>query len=105
MLKYTVNGKTVNVLRPLGEGGYSQVYEVYDKSKKIYALKTVNLQNQTERAKTNLISEIVFLEKLKNCDGVVKAFDYELIESEDSHWMYVLMEKGDMDLYQVFQTI
>ena len=25
-----MNNKKVNVLRPLGEGGYSQVYEVYD---------------------------------------------------------------------------
>ena len=30
VLKYEVNNKKVNVLRPLGEGGYSQVYEVYD---------------------------------------------------------------------------
>ena len=48
-----------------------------------------------------MIKEIVFLEKLKNCNGVVKAFEYELKETEDSHWMYVLMEKGDMDLCQV----
>lgn len=101
VLKYEVNGKKVNVLRPLGEGGYSQVYEVYDKKKTIFALKTVNLQNQTERAQKDLIKEIVFLEKLKNCSGVVKAFEYELKETEDSHWMYVLMEKGDMDLFQI----
>ena len=31
VLKYEVNGKKVSVLRPLGEGGFSQVYEVYDK--------------------------------------------------------------------------
>lgn len=31
----------------------------------------------------------------------MKAFEYELKETEDSHWMYVLMEKGDMDLCQV----
>ena len=30
-----------------------------------------------------------------------KAYDYELKETPDSHWMYVLMEKGDMDLHQV----
>merc|ERR1712012_507730 len=101
VLKYEVNGKKVNVLRPIGEGGYSQVFEVYDKNKKIFALKTVNLANQSERAKTDLIKEIVFLEKLKNCSGVVKAFEYELKETDDSHWMYVLMEKGDMDLFQV----
>ena len=34
VLKYEVNGKKVSVLRPLGEGGYSQVYEVYDKVKR-----------------------------------------------------------------------
>ena len=73
-------------------------------NKTIFALKAVNLLNQSERAKNDLIKEIVFLEKLKNCDGVVKAFDYELNETEDSHWMYVLMEKGDMDLSKV-QTV
>ena len=31
----------------------------------------------------------------------LQAFDYELKETPDSHWMYVLMEKGDMDLHQV----
>ena len=30
-----------------------------------------------------------------------QAFDYELKETPDSHWMYVLMEKGDMDLHKV----
>ena len=31
----------------------------------------------------------------------LQAFDYELKETPESHWMYVLMEKGDMDLHQV----
>ena len=74
---------------------------IFQKEKNIYALKTVNLKNQSERSKGELIKEIVFLEKLKNCNGVVKAFEYELHETEDDHWMYVLMEKGDMDLQKV----
>ena len=74
---------------------------ISQKEKNIYALKTVNLKNQSERSKGELIKEIVFLEKLKNCNGVVKAFEYELHETEDDHWMYVLMEKGDMDLQKV----
>ena len=41
-------------------------------SKSIFALKAVNLQNLPERSKNDLIKEIVFLEKLKNCNGVVK---------------------------------
>ena len=51
-----------------------------------------------------MIKEIVFLEKLKNCNGVVRAFEYELLETEEDHWMYVLMEKGDMDLQQVLNS-
>ena len=92
------------------------MFEVYDKvqtfyitlyfdsnhqEKNIFALKTVNLKNQSERSKGELIKEIVFLEKLKNCNGIVKAFEYELQETEEDHWMYVLMEKGDMDLQKV----
>ena len=64
-------------------------------------MKTVHLKIQSERSKSDLIKEIVFLEKLKNCHGVVRAFEYELMETEEDHWMYVLMEKGDMDLHQV----
>lgn len=74
---------------------------IIGKEKNIFALKTVNLKNQSERSKGELIKEIVFLEKLKNCNGVVKAFEYELQETEEDHWMYVLMEKGDMDLQKV----
>ena len=64
-------------------------------------MKTVHLKIQSERSKSELIKEIVFLEKLKNCHGVVRAFEYELQETEEDHWMYVLMEKGDMDLQKV----
>ena len=66
-------------------------------------MKTVHLKIQSERSKSDLIKEIVFLEKLKNCHGVVRAFEYELMETEEDHWMYVLMEKGDMDLQKVLQ--
>ena len=41
-------------------------------SKSIFALKAVNLYHLGEKSKNDLIREIVFLEKLKNCDGVVK---------------------------------
>ena len=103
-LKYEVNGKTVTVLRLLGEGGYSQVYEVYDSEKKIFALKVVDLSNQSESMKQDLISEILFLEKLKTCKFVVRAFDYEIRETEDEHKMFALMEKGDKDLHHILTT-
>ena len=41
-------------------------------SKSIFALKAVNLLNLSERSKNDLIKEIIFLEKLKNCNRVVQ---------------------------------
>merc|ERR1711892_867733 len=51
--------------------------------------------------KQDLIREIVFLEKLKTCKLVVRAFDYEIRETDDEHKMFVVMEKGDKDLFQI----
>ena len=45
-------------------------------SKSIFALKAVNLQNLSERSKNDLIKEIIFLEKLKNCNRVVQVKHY-----------------------------
>ena len=105
VLKFVVNGKKYTVLRPLGQGGYSQVFEVYNSQKEIFALKVVNLREQSEKMKNDLIREILFLEKLKNCNNVVKAFEYQIDESEDEYKMFVLMEKGDRDLFQILNRL
>ena len=46
-------------------------------SKSIFALKAVNLHNLAEKSKNDLIKEIIFLEKLKNCNSVVKVKNIE----------------------------
>ena len=99
-LKFVVNGNTYTALRPLGEGGYSQVYEVYNSQKDIFALKVVDLGVQSSKVKKDLIREIVFLERLKQCEHVVRAYEYELLEG-DQERMLVLMERGERDLQQV----
>ena len=100
-LKFEVNGRKFTALRPLGEGGYSQVFEVYDSDKNLFALKVVNLAVQSETTKDNIIKEILFLEKLKNCSLVVRAFEYQIEKTETEHRMFVLLERGDKDLYQL----
>ena len=80
--KFVINGATYTALRPLGEGGYSQVYEVYDSEKEVFALKVVNLAVQSAKVKQDLIREILFLEKLKNCRHVVKAFQYQIVDTD-----------------------
>lgn len=104
-LKFVVNGKKYTALRPLGQGGYSQVFEVYNSQKDLFALKVVNLGEQSEKMKNDLIREILFLEKLKNCNNVVRAFEYQIKESEDEYKMFVLMEKGDRDLFQILNRL
>ena len=76
---------------------------MFDTNKRIFALKVVNLANQSLKVRNDLIREIVFLEKLKHCSLVVRAFDYELRETETEYKMLVLMEKGDRDLYSVME--
>ena len=104
-LKFVVNGKKYTALRSLGQGGYSQVFEVYNSEKELFALKEVNLGEQSEKMKNDLIREILFLEKLKNCNNVVRAFEYQIKESEDEYRMFVLMEKGDKDLFQILNRL
>ena len=64
-LKFEVNGQRITALRMLGEGGYSQVFEVYNSKKDLFALKVVNLAEQSNKTKNDLIREILLLEKLK----------------------------------------
>ena len=99
--KFFMNGRKFTALRVIGEGGYSTVFEVFDTDKRLYALKVVNLAVQSVKVRNDLIREIVFLEKLKQCSLVVRAFDYELRETDTEHKMLVLMEKGDRDLYSI----
>ena len=58
-------------------------------SKSIFALKAVNLQNLSERSKNDLIKEIVFLEKLKNCNGVVKVNSKISFEDLNNHTFFL----------------
>lgn len=102
-LKFEVNGQKYTVLRPLGQGGFSQVFEVYNSSKALFALKVVSLVDQSSKTKQDLIREILFLEKLKNCQSVVRAFEYQIKETEDENQILVLMEKGDKDLHKILE--
>ena len=101
--KIFVNNNKFTILRQLGSGGASTVYEVFSQEKeKRYALKIVDLLGQEGVVKHDLIKEIIFLEKLKNSDLVVKAYDYELRNTATEHRLLVLMELGQKDLQTIF---
>ena len=68
--------KTIFLLRCIGEGGYSRVYEVFNDQNEIQALKIVNLKGT--KIKEELRKEIDFLCELKRCHKVVDIFEHEL---------------------------
>ena len=60
----------------IGEGGYSKVYDVFDDSNELLALKVVNLNDPI--VKGDLMAEIHFLRELKHCERVINMIDYEV---------------------------
>ena len=103
--KFELNGMKYTVLRALGQGGYSQVYEVFDANKSLFALKVVDLSDQSSKTKNDLMKEILFLEKLRKCEYVVQAFEYQIKETNTDNSILVLLEKGDKDLNGILERV
>ena len=91
-----VNGKTYTQMGKIGAGGSSQVYFVMAENFKTFALKRVRLHDADESAVRGYKGEIDLLKKLEEVERVVRLFDWEL--NEEKQELYVLMEKGDVDL-------
>lgn len=90
-----VNGVCYIVLKILGKGGSSKVYQAYDpKTSQIVAVKQVNLTDDDEQVLVGYKKEINFLTDLQGSQYIVKLIDYELKEQ----YLYVVMECGSSDL-------
>merc|ERR1719221_189306 len=95
----TVRGKRYRVMKLLGKGGSSRVYEAFDEEKNIVvAIKRVDLSDADESQREGFINEINMLHKLQGLDRIIKLFDYENVADEAEELLYVVMEKGDTDL-------
>ncbi|KAI5957318.1 MPS1 [Candida jiufengensis] len=96
--KFVVNGKEYEKMELLGRGGSSKVYRIKASNGHQYALKKVML-NQFEDIE-GFKGEIALLKKLRNYKRVVKLYDSEVTKSS----LYLIMEKGDIDLAMLFQN-
>ncbi|GAB0088902.1 dual specificity protein kinase TTK [Sergentomyia squamirostris] len=95
-----VNGKGYKVLRRLGQGGSSVVYESEMIDKKIQcALKVINL-NGNESMLSDNMNEIKLLRKLQG-KSIVTLIDH-FYSPEDSI-LYIVMEKGEKDLSAILK--
>ncbi|XP_071758524.1 dual specificity protein kinase Ttk [Centroberyx gerrardi] len=91
----TIKGKQFFILKMIGRGGSSKVYQVLDHKKQLFAVKHVNLEEADAQTVESYKNEIEHLNHLQQySDQIIKLFDYEITNS----YIYMLMECGNLDL-------
>ncbi|KAM9851684.1 dual specificity protein kinase Ttk [Aulostomus maculatus] len=91
----TIKGKTYLILKMIGRGGSSKVYQVLDHKNQLYAVKYVDLEEADAQTIESYKNEIDHLNHLQQySDQIIKLYDYEITSS----YIYMLMECGHLDL-------
>lgn len=99
----SVNGKLYTVMKPLGRGGSSVVYQVLNQEMTdIFALKVVRLDSVDEITAEGYINEVRLLKQLQGLPRVVRLLEYEYNEEEEK--LLLVMEKGDTDFANVIRN-
>uniref|UniRef100_A0AAZ3S4A7 Protein kinase domain-containing protein n=1 Tax=Oncorhynchus tshawytscha TaxID=74940 RepID=A0AAZ3S4A7_ONCTS len=90
-----IKGKRFLVLKMIGQGGSSKVYQVLDQRNQLFAVKYVNLEEADAQTVESYKNEIKHLNRLQQySDQIIKLYDYEITNS----YIYMLMECGNLDL-------
>ncbi|XP_053737209.1 dual specificity protein kinase Ttk [Synchiropus splendidus] len=96
----TINGKQFFILKLIGRGGSSKVYQVLDLHKRLFVVKCVDLEEADAQAIESYKNEIEHLNHLQQySDQIIKLYDYEITDS----YIYMLMECGNLDLNTVLR--
>ncbi|XP_068923065.1 dual specificity protein kinase TTK isoform X3 [Petaurus breviceps papuanus] len=91
----SVKGRIYSMLKQIGSGGSSKVFQVLSEKKQIYAIKYVNLEEADSQIIESYRNEIAFLSKLQqHSDKIIRLYDYEIT----GHHIYMVMECGNIDL-------
>ncbi|XP_071800891.1 dual specificity protein kinase TTK-like isoform X1 [Asterias amurensis] len=97
----TVNKINYRILRIVGKGGSSKVYQVFSESKKkVLAIKYVTLECADQMTIQGYMNEVTLLQKLRKSANIIHLYDYEIT---DSH-IYLVMECGSIDLASFLST-
>ncbi|CAH2249095.1 dual specificity kinase TTK [Pelobates cultripes] len=90
-----VKGRPYTVLKQIGTGGSSKVFQVMDEKKHLYAIKYVNLHEADQQTIESYQNEISHLNRLQqHCDKIIRLYDYEITQQH----IYMVMECGNIDL-------
>ncbi|XP_069091725.1 dual specificity protein kinase TTK [Pleurodeles waltl] len=90
-----IKGRIYTILRQIGTGGSSKVFQVMDEKKRLYAVKYVNLEEADQLTIESYKNEIDYLIKLQtHSDKIIRLFDYEITD----YHIRMVMECGNIDL-------
>ncbi|XP_049752007.1 dual specificity protein kinase TTK isoform X2 [Elephas maximus indicus] len=91
----TVKGRIYSILKQIGSGGSSKVFQVLNEKKQIHAIKYVNLEEADNQTIDSYRNEIAYLSKLQqHSDKIIRLYDYEITDK----YIYMVMECGNIDL-------
>ncbi|XP_061676567.1 dual specificity protein kinase Ttk isoform X2 [Syngnathoides biaculeatus] len=90
-----IKSKRFFILKMIGRGGSSKVYQVLDEKKQLFAVKYVNLEEADAQTAESYKNEIEHLNHLQQySDQIIKLYDYEIT----NNYIYMVMECGNLDL-------
>uniref|UniRef100_A0A8C8SMX6 Dual specificity protein kinase TTK n=1 Tax=Pelusios castaneus TaxID=367368 RepID=A0A8C8SMX6_9SAUR len=90
-----IKGRVYTILKQIGSGGSSKVFQVLNEKKQLYAVKYVNLEDADRLTVESYKNEIAHLSKLQqHSDKIIRLYDYEITEQH----IYMVMECGNIDL-------
>ncbi|XP_078504244.1 dual specificity protein kinase TTK isoform X2 [Lissotriton helveticus] len=90
-----IKGRIYTILRQIGTGGSSKVFQVMDEKKRLYAVKYVNLEEADLLTIESYKNEIDYLIKLQShSDKIIRLYDYEITD----YHIRMVMECGNIDL-------
>ncbi|XP_015249048.1 PREDICTED: dual specificity protein kinase TTK [Cyprinodon variegatus] len=91
----TIKGNQFFILKMIGRGGSSKVYQVLDHKKRLFAVKYVDLEVADAQTIESYKNEIEHLNHLQQfSDQIIKLYDYEIT----NNCIYMVMECGSLDL-------
>ncbi|KAM5324757.1 dual specificity protein kinase TTK isoform 3-T4 [Glossophaga mutica] len=90
-----VKGRIYSILKQIGSGGSSKVFQVLNEKKQIHAIKYVSLEEADTQTVESYRNEIAYLNKLQqHSDKIIRLYDYEITDQ----YIYMVMECGNIDL-------
>ncbi|XP_024050431.2 dual specificity protein kinase TTK [Terrapene carolina triunguis] len=90
-----IKRRVYTILKQIGSGGSSKVFQVLNEKKQLYAVKYVNLEEADQLTVESYKNEIAHLNKLQqHSDKIIRLYDYEITEQH----IYMVMECGNIDL-------